>query len=524
MEEYKVLLTTSGIGSRLGDLTKYTNKSLVRVGKRPAISYILDSYSDEIEFVITLGYFGDHVKQYIELAHPNKKVTFVNVDKYEGKGSSLLYSISKAKDHLKCPFIFHACDSIVKYKNTISLENNWIGGFDKTNDSSYRTFNVHSGFVNKINDKGETNYDFDYVGVCGIRDYDKFWSLCDSLLQQGRECSDYDVLDKMLNDKHKFSYVLFENWLDMGNVKSLQDSRNKVEDKFEILDKNDESIFLFDDFVIKFFHNSKIVENRTKRAKLLYPLVPKIIDYKKNFYKYEYSKSILLSEIVTPTIFKELLTWSKEKLWIKKEEKNENFYKKCESFYFNKTKSRIEKFFNDNNIIDEETIINGVKVPKLLDLLSEVNVDSLCNVDAYQFHGDFILDNILYDNNNFVLIDWRQDFAEDLEKGDIYYDLGKLNHNLIFNHDLVNKNNFNISRNENKIICDILVSKNLLDCKNVLKKFCEENNLDYFKVELISSIIWINMSPLHNYPLNLFLFYFGKYNLYLNLLNQRNIR
>jgi hypothetical protein len=122
------------------------------------------------------------------------------------------------------------------------------------------------------------------------------------------------------------------------------------------------------------------------------------------------------------------------------------------------------------------------------------------------------------------LIDWRQDFAEDLEKGDIYYDLGKLNHNLIFNHDLVNKNNFNISRNENKIICDILVSKNLLDCKNVLKKFCEENNLDYFKVELISSIIWINMSPLHNYPLNLFLFYFGKYNLYLNLLNQRNIR
>ena len=34
MVEYKVLLTTSGLGSRLGNLTKFTNKSLVRVGDK----------------------------------------------------------------------------------------------------------------------------------------------------------------------------------------------------------------------------------------------------------------------------------------------------------------------------------------------------------------------------------------------------------------------------------------------------------------------------------------------------------
>ena len=44
MEEYKVLITTSGIGSRLGNLTKYTNKCLVRVGKKPTLSYIIESY------------------------------------------------------------------------------------------------------------------------------------------------------------------------------------------------------------------------------------------------------------------------------------------------------------------------------------------------------------------------------------------------------------------------------------------------------------------------------------------------
>ena len=39
MEEYKVLLTTSGLGSRLGNLTKFTNKSLVRIGDKPTISH-----------------------------------------------------------------------------------------------------------------------------------------------------------------------------------------------------------------------------------------------------------------------------------------------------------------------------------------------------------------------------------------------------------------------------------------------------------------------------------------------------
>ena len=39
-----VLITTSGIGNRLGNLTKFTNKSLVRVGEKPSISYIIESY------------------------------------------------------------------------------------------------------------------------------------------------------------------------------------------------------------------------------------------------------------------------------------------------------------------------------------------------------------------------------------------------------------------------------------------------------------------------------------------------
>ena len=51
MVGYKVLITASGLGSRLGNLTKFTNKGLVRIGKKPALSYIIESYPDDVESV-----------------------------------------------------------------------------------------------------------------------------------------------------------------------------------------------------------------------------------------------------------------------------------------------------------------------------------------------------------------------------------------------------------------------------------------------------------------------------------------
>ena len=80
------------------------------------------------------------------------------------------------------------------------------------------------------------------------------------------------------------------------------------------------------------------------------------------------------------------------------------------------------------------------------------------------------------------MIDWRQDFANCIEVGDVYYDLAKMNHNLVFNHEIVNAGNFNISESKVGIQCDILCSKNLLDCKQVLHEFIVENNFDLEKV------------------------------------------
>lgn len=160
-QTYKVLITTSGTGSRLGNLTKETNKSLVLLQGKPIIDYIIESYPKEIELVFTLGYFGDKVKEYLIKQYPDKKLTFVWIDKYQGEGSSLGYSMLQAKDQLQCPFIFHCNDTIVVGKIPLPVNFNWNGGSKGLNPEIFNTnflssFTIENGYVKIMNRKGAT--------------------------------------------------------------------------------------------------------------------------------------------------------------------------------------------------------------------------------------------------------------------------------------------------------------------------------------------------------------------------------
>jgi len=508
MADYRVLITTSGIGSRLGKITDFTNKSLVRISDKPAISHIIEYYPKDTSFVITLGHFGNYVKQFLRIAYPERNFTFVNVDKFKGTGSSLGYSILQAKSELQCPFIFHASDTILTDIDSIpNLDNNWCAGALKSDSSQYRTLNITSDTVVKINEKGEINFDNCYIGLCGIKDFNLFWDKL-TKLPNTNSLSDVHVINEMMQSV-EFKYHKVSKWLDIGNVSELNKTRKQLGSSIEVLDKQNESIYFFKEFVIKFFSDSSINSNRVKRANLLNTLVPTIIDSSTNFYKYKKSKGSLFSKSANVNSFKFFLQWANINLWKKKE--LDNFSELCSDFYISKTSNRVKLYLQGKD--DQETIINGCKVPSIWNLLSQIDVEWLCNGIPSQFHGDFILDNIIETNNGFCLLDWRQDFAGNLEIGDLYYDLAKLNHNLIINHGIVEQGLYNHSIDN----CNILCNSTLIECKAVLHEFIKENKYDLKKIKLLTSIIWINMAPLHEYPFNNFLFNFGKYNLYKTL-------
>ena len=68
-------------------------------------------------------------------------------------------------------------------------------------------------------------------------------------------------------------------------------------------------------------------------------------------------------------------------------------------------------------------------------------------------------------------------FAGELEIGDIYYDLAKLNHNLIVNHSIVDQKQFDPSLKN----CYILCNSTLVKCREILHNFITENGYDLKK-------------------------------------------
>jgi thiamine kinase-like enzyme len=236
--------------------------------------------------------------------------------------------------------------------------------------------------------------------------------------------------------------------------------------------------------------------------------------------KYHYEKGDVLSRIrnFNADMLSSLLTWTNNRLWkLKKEKENpENFKHLCRSFYYDKTISRVEMFMRQRNDRDTAHIINGVNVPDVETLLEYAEKDSLFEGVCGKIHGDFILENIVRtEDESFMLIDWRQDFAGDLHSGDVYYDLAKLNHNLYVNHDIIRNGGFTCEINSTGgIYVDLHCAHRFVAAQKEIEKFCQRHNLSHKKVKMLSSIIWINMSPLHDKRFGDFLFYFGKLQLH----------
>lgn len=516
MDGCKVLLTTSGVGSRLGKLTEYTNKSLITVGGKAVLSHIIESYPPETHFVITLGHFGDHVKDYIELAHPYTKVTFVTVDNFSGPGSSLLYSMFQAKSELQCPFIYHCCDTMVPGTKPFR-DTNWLAGSKPTYDASqYRTLQTSDDdkTVTAMLEKGVLEYDAVYLGLVGIHDWEMFWNLAEFWYDKTCGQSDCTVIMKML-DCVDFDFIYYREWYDMGNEQSLKATRANFPSEHDVLDKVDESIHFVGDSVIKFFANETMVKNRVRRALVeLDGLVPEVTIVRPNFYKYKKVSGTVFSEIATEPLFSKFLDWASRNLWTKAQTLD-GFRNKCWEFYYGKTLERVEKFTKKTGIEDCEGFINGYWVPSAKYLVCSIPDEILCTDQANRFHGDLVLDNVLFDGSKFTLIDWRQDFAGSTVHGDVHYDLAKLSHNLTVNHRMVSIMNYSVfTDKKNEILVDILRKDSMVQMERILEKFVVDQGMDPVKHRLLVPLIWLSMCPLHEAPLDKFLYYFGRLRLH----------
>jgi hypothetical protein len=509
----RVLIPTAGLGSRLGDITKNLNKSLVSVANKPIVSHIIDLFSADYEFVIALGYKGELVRQFLEITYPDRCFHFVEVKPYEGEGAGLGLSILCCKDFLQQPFIFISCDTLIKGEIPV-ISSNWVGYSDSEEIHNYRTVSVKDLGRNLIAEKGAHSNDSKaYIGLAGIHDYNLFWSAMENGGKVAIETGEVFGINHLPKDSvEKISF----NWFDTGNLNLLQKARNEFSsaDEPNILEKQNEAIWFVNETVVKFSFDNKFISNRVKRSSELSGFIPEIRSASSNMYSYIKAEGTVFSKIANAPLFEKLLDHSTH-FWDKKELSGEDatrFRDICLKFYRDKTYERVDLFFQTFHIRDGVEKINGISVPPVKDLLEEVDWSDLANGLPGRFHGDFHFENILFDikKQKWTFLDWRQDFGGDLCVGDIYYDFAKLFHGLIITHELIVRNHFNISWEKDHINYDFHRKQSLVECEAILCNWVSQNGYDLRKVKILTALIFLNIAALHHNPYSLLLFALGK--------------
>lgn len=507
-----VFIPCAGVGSRVENELD-VNKALLTVGTKPAICHIIDSFPSKTEFVISLGYKGQFLKNFLKDVYANKKFLFKSVRNYSGKGSGLGRSLYECKMYLQKPFIFISCDTIVLDK--IKIKNkNWIGLSKKRTVNEYRKAILKG---KKINDIKEKNFISKkklpvYIGLSEIFDYKNFWRFADIKNKEFIQKGESFIFDNFLKKDINITYKFFK-WFDTGNLIALKDARNFFQKKENsILPKKNEAIWFVNDLVIKYHKSQKFIKQRALRQKFLKGFTPNIIIVRKNYYIYKKVNGEVLSRSINLKNFKNFLNfnkifWKKKKLESKEKKA---FYKNCLKFYKNKTFKRINQFYKSSLKKDNHTNINNIKIPKLDTLLKKINWENISKGQPTRFHGDLHFENVLYHKKKFTYLDWRQEFEGRIDYGDIYYDLAKIMHGLYVSHKEVVKDNFSVNWTNKKIEISIKSSYHQKKAIKFFEKWLIKNNFDIKKVKILTSLIYLNICPLHHNPYNLFLYALGK--------------
>lgn len=494
-----VVIPTAGFGSRLGEITKAINKSLLPFKDKPIISYIIEKFSIDTTFIIPIGYLGQQVIDFCNLVYPERKFIFVDVYDFSSINSGPGYSVRCCLDYLNEPFWYIPCDTFFTEDLNFSLTNNcyFVKKVPQNLTKEYTMFHIKNSLIQDIRFKETTDESYmAFTGVMYIHNYKEF---------KNRLISRNSPEIISVIDKNEETGIL-DTWLDFGN-KSIYENSVNMAQKYNFT-KKDEITYFPNGKVVKWWNDPKIAEKKFLRVEFNKDIFPFNVKMKNNFICYDHFEGNTLYQKNNLEIFINLLNWLSTDVWKISRDQDKRF---LFSFYKLKTDERIKKFIDKYPDIQNVSYINNIKVSNWQTYYNRIDWNSLVENSIIAFiHGDLQFDNIIIDNNwIFKIIDWRQEFADSIIYGDLYYDLAKLLGGLVINYSEIKENKFNFTNENDRVLLDIPYVKNFKLYKEHLIKFSKDNNYDFNKVDLLVPIIFWNMSPLHNYPFDKFLWYLG---------------
>jgi NDP-sugar pyrophosphorylase family protein/thiamine kinase-like enzyme len=499
MNNYTVVIPTAGLGSRLGKISEFINKSLLSFDYKPVLSHIIERFPDNTKFIIPVGYNKDQVKDFCELTYGDKNIEFIEIENYSESWTGPGYTVKQCLDKINSSFFYIPCDTYFNegLKIDYAEDTYFVKKVDQNLHAEYTTFNIKDSRIAEYQFKTDTDkFWYAFTGVMFIKDHVSFKERLTNL------SSPEIIYTIQPNSKTE----ILDTWLDFGNLTIYQAEVKKTQD-YDFT-KTDEVTYIVNNKVVKCWKDHSVSLKKYKKYLTNPKVYPDNVKQQGQFLVYDYCPGSTLYVKNDPNIFPNFLEWLDKKVWIKR---HADINSDALNFYKDKTLKRIKMFIEKNKNLPTVTHVNDVPVKDHTHYIQNINFDMLCKdiIPSYT-HGDLQFDNVITTSDNqFVAIDWRHEFGTSVEIGDLYYDLAKLYGGFVIDYSKIKTNTFEIIKKDTRVYLDIPHCDNYEYYISKLLEYIRDKNYNEDKVKLLVPVIFWNMSPLHTKPFDEFLWYLG---------------
>ena len=498
-----IIIPTVGLGSRMGEISNHLNKALLPYKNKPILSHIIDAFPDDTSIIIPIGYLAQQIKDYCGLVYPNRDITFVSVSDWTSEKSGTAHTLLHCTGYVSGPFWYIPCDTYFSDDTLLQQDRNencfYIEDKPSSTPELYTMFEIADNRISglKFKEVAPSTYRA-FTGLMYIHEYAEFF---ETLSASG---------------KNEFIYViqsgsrteLLPSWKDFGNYENYINENKTTDYDFS---KPEEITYVGTKSIIKWWKDPITAKQKYEKTQAKPNLYPSDVSYAGQFLYYtKIAGTTLYDDPNISMKFTKLLAWLDTDVW---EQVPVDISSSALTFYKAKSLSRIDLFLKNHKNLVPPRVVDGVDVKDYSYYLDKIDWQYLADTAVpTHIHGDLQFDNIISSTDDeFFLIDWRHNFADQTALGDLYYDLSKLLGGLIIQYSEIKANNFDVAVSNNGLDVTLAVPTHpqIKQFVSELHDFVLARNLDFEKVQMIVPIIFWNMAPLHNPPFDTFLWYLG---------------
>ena len=439
--------------------------------------------------------------------------------------SDLGHTVYFALDNITEPVIINFADTIVMDDISVLVGEDAFYCHEDYMSETWTYFDEENGRITNIYDKESLDSDQKkklFAGVFSMTDSAYFRKcLEEAFAQKDLPMSTFYFALQRYSKKYPMRTVTTENWFDIGHQDKYYNSKLEVrarEFNHITVDKNRGILRKSSDDKDKFINEIKWY---LKLPRDIEYVRPRIFDYSTS-----YDNPYVSMEYYSYHTLHELFLYGdlERQQWIdifnqvrfvcddfkRYTVKDDKILTSLEEMYLTKTIQRLEKLKKDERFrcfFEKNITVNGTEylcLNQVIQLLKKIIPAELYDVENFTIiHGDLCFSNIMVDGNlSFIkVIDPRGKFGAFDLYGDQRYEMAKLFHSVDGKYDYIIKELFDVTFDLDGVSFTYRINEknNSYDLYKVfLETFRDEIGGDIKKIELIESLLFLSMIPLHN--------------------------